>query len=118
MRSDYLLLADMLEAIDEILASAPGSREEFDNDKFRRSHLLRYIQIVGEAAWRLSAETKAANPDVPWREIAGMRHAIVHDYFEVDWNEVYNVTVRDIPMPREPVERICNSARFREPDEK
>jgi uncharacterized protein with HEPN domain len=68
-----------------------------------RSHLLRQVQTIGEAVWRLSAETKSRNAGIPWREIAGMRHALVHDYFEVDWNEVYNAVVRDIPALRGPV---------------
>ena len=85
-RTDPLLLADILESIEEIIQSMPENREEFDTDKFRASHLLRHIQIVGEAAWRLSAALKQAHPKIPWNLIAGMRHTLVHDYFEVDWN--------------------------------
>jgi uncharacterized protein with HEPN domain len=109
MRPDHLLLEDMLEAIHEVIECTPATREAFDADRFRRSHLPRQIQIIGEAVWRLSASLKNKHEAVPWRQIAGMRHALVHDYFEVDWNEVYNVVVREIPALEAPIQAILNS---------
>ncbi|MBN1443649.1 MAG: DUF86 domain-containing protein [Planctomycetes bacterium] len=108
MRTDRPLLEDLLEAIEETLACTPAGRDEFDADKFLRSHLLRQLQIIGEVAWRLSPDLKESHAAVPWKQIAGMRHAIVHDYFEVDWNEVYQVVIRDIPMLKAPIEAILN----------
>lgn len=80
MRPDRDLLQDIQEAIQEIMDNTPPSQEAFDADKFLRSHLLRHIQIVGEASWRLSQSLKDKNPQVPWKAIAGMRHILVHDY--------------------------------------
>ena len=109
MRPDRLLLEDILDAIDEVLDVTPPSRAEFDGNKLVRSHVLRHIQIVGEAATRLSAEFKERHPEVPWRSIAGMRHAIVHAYFEVDWNEVYGAATRDVPPLKSAIRAIVNS---------
>ncbi len=97
MRPDRLLLQDILDAIDEVLDVTPPTRAEFDADKLILSHVLRHIQIIGGAVSRLSAELKESHPEVPWRSIAGMRHAIVHAYFEIDWNEVYGAATRDVP---------------------
>jgi uncharacterized protein with HEPN domain len=58
MRPDRLLLADILDAIDEVLDVTPASRAEFDAGKLVRSHVVRHIQIIGEAVTRLSAEVK------------------------------------------------------------
>jgi uncharacterized protein with HEPN domain len=97
MRTDSLLLHDMLEAIEEVLENTPTDPEAYYENKLLRSHLVRNIQIIGEAAVRLSQEIKNANPKVPWRLIIGMRHVIVHDYFEIDWNAVYDTAVQDVP---------------------
>lgn len=96
-RTDPLLIGDILESIEEILDATPASREQFETDKYRASHLLRHLQILGEAAWRLSVDIKKAYPDIPWNLIAGMRHTLVHDYFEIDWNRVYETVLKDIP---------------------
>jgi uncharacterized protein with HEPN domain len=109
VRTDRLLLGDMLDAIDEVLSTTPATRAEFDADKLVRSHVLRNIQIIGEAAWRLPQSIKDTNPVVPWRAIAGMRHAIVHDYFEVDWDAVWEVTQRHVATLKPQVEAIIAS---------
>jgi len=109
VRPDRLLLQDILDAIDEVLSTTPPSRSAFDADKLVRSHVLRHIQIIGEAAWRLSQHVKDQHPEVPWKVIAGMRHALVHDYFEVDWNEVYNTAVRDVPQLKPLIQTILGS---------
>jgi len=109
VRPDRLLLEDILEAIDEVIVTTPVTRAEFDGNKFVRSHLVRNIQIIGEAAWRLSRELTEQYPKVPWRLIAGMRHAIVHDYFEIDWNEVYNTATGDIPPLRPQIQELLSA---------
>ena len=106
MRPDRLLLHDILDSIQEIVGTTPPTRAMFDANKLVQSHLVRHIQIIGEAAWRLSDGLKQANPQVPWRIIAGMRHAIVHDYFQINWNEVYSTAVRDVPPLRAQIEAI------------
>lgn len=109
MRPDRLLLEDILESVREVMETTPPNRRDYDRDKLVRSHLVRHIQIIGEAASRVSAELKQANPHVPWRAIAGMRHAIVHDYFEIDWNEVYNTAIRDVPSLQLPIVAMLNN---------
>jgi len=109
LRADRLLLQDTLEAIDEVIGTMPATREQFDADKLIRSHLVRNIQIIGEAAWRLTASIKDQNPQVPWRLIAGMRHAIVHDYFQIDWNEVWNTAVHDVPALRPLIDAVLKT---------
>lgn len=104
MRSDRLLLLDMLEAVDELIDVTPTDKAAFDADKLLRSHILRHIQIIGEATWRLSDDVKDVCPGVPWRQIAGMRHVLVHDYFQVNWDRVYQTALRDVPQLKPRIE--------------
>ena len=109
MRTDRLFLGDIVEAIDEVISTTPPTRAEFDANKLVQSHVIRNIQIIGEAVSRLSNGLKDAHPAVPWRQIVGMRHAIVHDYFDVDWDEVYRTAINDIPPLKSQIEAILAS---------
>ena len=109
MRPDKLLLHDVLDAIAEVLDVTPSDRAKFDANKLIRSHVVRHIQIIGEAVSRISAELKDRHPEVPWRSIVGMRHAIVHDYFEIDWNELYGTATRDMPPLKPVIQAILDS---------
>jgi uncharacterized protein with HEPN domain len=109
MRNDRLLLQDMLEAIDEVVGTTPPTHAAFDADKFLRSHLLRHIQIIGEAACRLSPALKDANTQVPWKLIVGMRHVLVHDYFEVNWARVYETARDHVPALKPSIQAILDS---------
>ena len=100
MRSDRLLLQDMLDSMDEVSKYLPADRKKFDSNPPLQSHIYRHITIVGEAACRLSEPLKELNPQIPWRKIEGMRHVLVHDYFKVDWNEIYKTAAGDIPTLR------------------
>jgi len=97
VRSDRLYLEDILAAIAEINRYLPADRATFDANPLLQSHILRHVQIVGEAAFRISQATKDVNPQIPWRQIAGMRHVLVHDYFRVDWNIVFKTAKEHVP---------------------
>jgi len=55
------------------------------------------VQNIGEAARRVSPELQKAHPDVPWRNIVGIRHKVVHDYFYVDYDIIWDVVTSDLP---------------------
>jgi uncharacterized protein with HEPN domain len=106
MRSDSLLLQDMLDAISAIQRHTPATREEFDAAETIRSHVLLHVQIIGEAASKLSQQLRTGNPLVPWKSITRMRNIIAHVYFGIDWNEVWLVAIRDIPILKSQLEVI------------
>lgn len=74
-----------------------------DRETFLASHLvqdavLKQIEVIGEAAKHLTPDFTEAYPEVPWKDIAGMRDFIVHNYFGVDVEAVYKTVVKDIPV--------------------
>ena len=109
MRNDRDLLEDMLKAIRMVAEYTPADRDTFNNDLPLQSHLVRYIQIVGEASWRLSDSVKSSHPEIPWRRIAAMRHVLVHDYFRIDLDQVWNVATVHIPVLGPQIEAILQA---------
>jgi uncharacterized protein with HEPN domain len=106
MRSDRLLLQDILDAVEVIRQYLPPDRAVFDANPPLQSHILRNVMIVGEASWRLSQQLKSHNAHIPWKQIAGMRHILVHDYFRVDWDVVFTTARDDVPAFKPQIEAI------------
>ena len=80
------------------MAFAHGrSRADLDADLQLSLALTRLVEIVGEAAKNVSAETAAAFPSVPWRAIAGTRDRLVHAYFDVDFDRLWQIVAVDLP---------------------
>jgi uncharacterized protein with HEPN domain len=100
---------DIRDAIDIVQRYAPADRSTLDTDLPVQSLLIRYIQIIGEASWRLSDAFKSAHPQVPWPRIAAMRHVLVHDYFRVDLNQVWNVATVHVPVLKPQIDAILGS---------
>lgn len=72
-------------------------REAFDRDENLRLALTHLVQVIGEAARHVSREFCDAHPEIPWPEIVGMRHKVVHDYLGVDEDIVWQVVTDDLP---------------------
>ena len=98
-RDDRSYLLDMLVAARDAVTFAKGlSYDEFATDRRSQLAILKSVEIVGEAASRLSAETKERHPDIPWREITGMRNRLVHVYFDIDLRLVWETVDSDLPV--------------------
>jgi uncharacterized protein with HEPN domain len=99
MRDDTIYLHHMVDAINTIARYLDGvADEEFHVDTMLQDAVIRQIQIIGEAAKRVQAETCDAHPGIPWRDIAGMRDKLVHDYLGVDVGMVWTTARDDLPV--------------------
>lgn len=67
---------------------------------------VRHLQIIGEAARATPEEIRALAPEIPWLQIAGMRNILVHGYFEVDTDLVWDAATRDLPALKPAIERL------------
>jgi len=98
MWRDETYLLDMLLAARKVLQFAAGyDLESFLADEKVQNAVMRQIQILGEAAWKISSELKEAHAEIPWPGIIGMRHRLVHDYFAILADKVWIVVETDIP---------------------
>ena len=98
MWRDDAYLLDMLLAARKVMKYAQGvDFERFDQDEVLQDAIMRRIQIIGEAARKVSEEFKEAHPEIPWYEISGMRNKLVHEYFRVIPEKVWEAVAKDIP---------------------
>jgi uncharacterized protein with HEPN domain len=106
MRDPGERLRDILEAIAAIERHADRDKKAFEKDELLQGWFLRHLQIIGEAAKALPADVRALAPDVPWHKIIGMRNVLVHGYFELDTDIVWDAATRDVPDLKAPVQRL------------
>ena len=94
---DEALLRDMVShARLAVGAVSDRAREDLDEDPVLAAALERFIEVIGEAANKISRATKQAAPEVPWREMVGMRNRLVHGYASVDHDIVWDVVSGDL----------------------
>ncbi len=106
MRSDQERLLDILEAIDKIEQFGDKDRASFEADEMLQVWMVHHLQTIGEAVTRLSQEIRDRHPEVAWGEIIGMRHVLVHGYFDIDLDIVWQAIEQDIQPLKLQVEVI------------
>lgn len=95
---DLSSLADILDAARLAASFVKGiDKDAFDDNLMIQSAVIRQVEIMGEATKRLSEQFRESNPQIPWRNIAGMRDILIHAYDHVDPDEVWNVAQSSIP---------------------
>ena len=104
---DTAYLGHMLEMARKAVQKLSGkTRADYDADEDLRIVLTHWVQIIGEAASRVSSPIRDANPHIPWRRIVGIRHRIVHDYMNIDADLLWEVVTVSLPELIEMLEPI------------
>jgi uncharacterized protein with HEPN domain len=106
-QDDSLYFAHMLDMARKAVSKTRRiDRDVYDGDENLRLALTHLVQVIGEAARRVSTEGRASHPEIPWFEITGMRSKIVHNYMDVDEDVVWEVVTQDLPQLIAMLEKI------------
>lgn len=97
-KDDAIRLRHMLDAAREAMSFVRRrTRADLDTDRQLVLSLLKSVEIIGEAAYQLSEETRASIPQMPWEDIIGMRHRLVHAYFDINLDILWRTVQDDLP---------------------
>jgi uncharacterized protein with HEPN domain len=111
-KHDAIRLRHMLEAAREAVSFAQGrSRDDLNRDRMLVLSLVKAIEIAGEAAFQISEPTRNELPDLPWADIIGMRHRLVHVYFDINLDILWQTVQVDLPVLIAQIEQLLSTER-------
>lgn len=104
---DLPYIQHILDAIEDIEESVRNfSEEQFGKNKDVKDSNIRRLEILGEAVKNISDSLKKKYPKIPWKEIAGTRDKMIHQYFGVDLEIVWNIITKEIPKLKKEIKQI------------
>lgn len=103
---DDVRMRHMLDAADEAMALAKGKmRQDLDSDRLLGLALVRLLEVLGEAAGRVSETARKKHPQIPWSQMVGLRNRLIHGYDSVDMDIVWGIVTKDLPPVIEALEK-------------
>ena len=115
-KSDFIRLKHMLEAAKTCLQfGAKKTRIDYQKDQMLSFAIIRGLEIFGEAASRISNDFQKAHPHIPWRAIVGMRNRLIHAYFDIDYDVVWEAVAHEIPKIIPDLEKIISREEINHP---
>ena len=112
-REQLLLLNDILDAGNKILKFSKGMNFQiFLNDEKTQDACIRNFEIMGEAAKRISEETKSGNPEIEWKKLSNYRNLLIHEYFGVNLEIIWDVIENELNETVYCIQRIIENSNF------
>jgi len=109
MRDERERCIDILEAISYIESRAISGKAKLEADEMLQVWVVYYIQVIGEAARNISEATRLNHPEIPWPQVISTRNYLIHEYFKIDVNEIWNVVQNDLPDLKVKIQAILRS---------
>jgi uncharacterized protein with HEPN domain len=110
VKDDRVYLEHIRDALDDIVTYTSSGRAAFFAERMRQDATLRKLEVIGQAVKNLSDESKSRQPHIPWKQIAGMRDKLIHDYFGVNLEIVWAVIEKDLPRLASAVRELLGTA--------
>jgi len=110
MKDDRVYLQHIRDALEDIAEYCGSDHNAFLDDRMRQDATLRKLEVIGQAVKNLSEHTKLRRPEIPWKQIAGMREKVIHDYFGVNLEIVWAVVQTDLPKLSVAVRALLNES--------
>lgn len=108
-KTDLVYLKHVLDAIDQIEVYLEGvSTEDFFGAKLTQDGVIRQLEIIGEACKQISEPTKRAYPHVSWMQIISLRNRLIHAYFSINLQTVWEIAEIDLPLLKAEISQIVN----------
>jgi uncharacterized protein with HEPN domain len=98
MKDDLVFLQNILECIVKIEKYTNSGKDEFMSSDLIQDGVIRNLEIIGEATKKVSQEIKAQHLEIPWRQMAGLRDVLIHDYMGISLKIVWNVVQNELPQ--------------------
>src|SRR3989338_7348733 len=109
-KDDLVYAGHMLDKACEAVDLVKGKdRADYNSEAAIRYALAHLLQVIGEAARRISQDFCKSHPEIPWKAIVGMRHKVVHDYMSVDEDVVWDTVQQELPPLIEKLTKIAGS---------
>jgi uncharacterized protein with HEPN domain len=108
-KDDTVYLRHIIDAIQRIEKYTKNlNQDQFTANYLVQDGVIRQIEIIGEPAKRVSNQLRNNTSHIPWKDIVGMRNKLIHDYFGVDVDAVWDTVVRDIPGLKQDIQELIN----------
>jgi len=114
IKDDIVYLNHIIDAISRIEEYVHGlTYDDFIENYLIQDGVIRQIQVIGEATKKISDNTREKYPEIPWKDIAGMRDKLIHDYFGIDLDAVWDTVEKDIPVLKDEIQTIIKELKNR-----
>ncbi len=110
LKDDFIRILHMLDAAKEAISFSNGkTRNDLDGNRMLTLSIIKSIEIIGEAASKVTNETRDQLPEIPWSIIISMRNRLIHAYFDIDLDRLWDTIIDDLPPFIDALEKIVSS---------
>ena len=106
-KDPLVFIEHIIENINDIELFSEGlKRKDLEKDRLRHKAIIRSVEVIGEAAKNIPLQIRNKYPEIPWKDISGTRDTLIHRYFGIDFDILWNIIRNDIPLLKKQISKI------------